>query len=218
MTRADGVKTYHQMHLRVLSPLQGTAAQWQDQPAMKHSLTLCGVIVAQLLLSPTLSQALPGHWQPRETGLTTTLNGIAYGGGIFVAVGDQQTILSSSNACTWTLRRQNSALPRPFRGVTYGNGLFLAVGSREALIYSSSDGLHWQSAIYNVEDRDLNGIVYAKGIFVAVGYDSTVPSSYILTSTNGAIWFAHLLKPLNQRLNAVAYGNDGFVAVGTGGT
>src|SRR4051794_40309060 len=104
---------------------------------MKHSLTLCGVIVAQLLSSSTLSRALPGHWQARETGLTTSLNGIAYGAGIFVAVGDQQTILSSSNACTWTVRRQNSASPLRLRGVTYGNGLFVAVGSREALVYTS---------------------------------------------------------------------------------
>jgi hypothetical protein len=150
--------------------------------------------------------------------VNTTLNGITYGGGSFVAVGEDQTILSSSNAISWTVRSRTPGVSRAFRGAAYGNGRFVAVGNRDAFVYSSTDGVNWRSAVSNVQDRELNGVIYANGLFAAVGYDATVPCSYILTSSTGHAWSAHLLKPLAQRLIAVAYGNGRFAAVGSGGT
>jgi hypothetical protein len=48
-----------------------------------------------------------------------TLNGVTYGNGIFVAVGGDGTIITSSDGKTWTSR--SSGTSEWLNGVTYGN-------------------------------------------------------------------------------------------------
>eukprot|EP01034_Spumella_vulgaris_P009079 gene9079-biopygen7959 len=70
-------------------------------------------------------------WQPRTSGVTVPLWSVAYGDGQWVAVGEQGTILTSTDGATWTPR--TSGFPaRWLVGVGYGtpngNGLWVAVG------------------------------------------------------------------------------------------
>jgi hypothetical protein len=53
------------------------------------------------------------------------LRGVAYGNGLFVAVGDRGTILTSPDGVNWTERTSGTNW---LFGVTYGNGTFVAVG------------------------------------------------------------------------------------------
>jgi hypothetical protein len=54
------------------------------------------------------------------------LTAVAYGNGLFVAVGKWGAILTSPDGETWT--EQASPTGNPLFGVTYGNGTFVAVG------------------------------------------------------------------------------------------
>jgi hypothetical protein len=51
---------------------------------------------------------------------------VTYGNGLFVAVGEDGTILTSPDGVTWTQR--TSGTSNWLNGVAYGNGLFVAVG------------------------------------------------------------------------------------------
>jgi long-subunit fatty acid transport protein len=75
-------------------------------------------------------------WTLRVPGFND-LNGVAYGNGLFVAVGgsyDSSTILTSRDGVGWTVR------PSPTRdflqGVTYGNNTFVAVGQYGTILTS----------------------------------------------------------------------------------
>ena len=62
------------------------------------------------------------------------LFGVAYGDGLFVAVGDRGIILTSPDGVDWTA--QTSGTDHDLNGVTYGDGLFVAVGDRSIILTS----------------------------------------------------------------------------------
>ena len=53
-------------------------------------------------------------------------NSVAYNGGLYVAVGDFGSILTSTNGSEWT--SQISGISTPLHGVTFGKGKFVTVG------------------------------------------------------------------------------------------
>ena len=59
---------------------------------------------------------------------------VTYGGGMFVAVGNAGTFLTSPDGVNWT--RRESGTGQPLFGVTYGNGTFVAVGYNGTIIQS----------------------------------------------------------------------------------
>ena len=73
------------------------------------------------------------EWTLRKQG-SSSLMGVAYGNGRFVAVGRRGTILTSSDGVSWTER--SSGTSQDLHGVTYGNGLFVAVGSGGTILTS----------------------------------------------------------------------------------
>jgi len=115
------------------------------------------------------------NWHVRGAGLTTdTLTGIAYGNGIFVAVGRMNTVLTSPDGINWT-KQQLPELHHfvHIEGITFGGGLFVAVGvlqdsfgyPRGTVILSSPNGANWTATFKNVG----LSIAYGNGKFVAVG-------------------------------------------------
>jgi hypothetical protein len=82
-------------------------------------------------------------WTQRTSGTGNDLIGVAYGNGLFVAVGDDGTILTSPDGVSWTQR--TSGTGNLLEGVTYGNGLFVAVG-KDGTILTSPDGVSWTAA------------------------------------------------------------------------
>jgi hypothetical protein len=150
-----------------------------------------------------------------------SLNGVAYGNGRFVAVGNGGTILTSPDGVSWTQRTSGTIYP--LYGVAYGNGTFVAVGgyfdyygfsdymSSASTILTSTDGVNWTRRTSGTDNR-LLGVTYGNGLFVAVGKDGT-----ILTSPDGVSW-TQRTSPEKRDLLSVAYGNGTFVAVGDWGT
>ncbi len=147
------------------------------------------------------------HWRnPLPQG--NDLNGVAFGNGIFVAVGKSTILTSSDNGATWTIRDAGFSewyAGGWLTGVTYSNGVFVAVGWG-GLIITSSDGINWAKRNSGTNE-ELDGIGFGNGIFVAVGRGTILTSS-----DNGATWTARVSG--NPYLfSAVAYGNGTFVAL-----
>jgi hypothetical protein len=137
------------------------------------------------------------------------VNGVAYGGGKWIATGQDTTswsgLFSSSNGISWT--------PIPGldywigNAVAYGNGKWIAVGVDAT--YESSDGISW-TPIGALGGWNGKAVAYANGKWVAVGIGS---SNMYVSSDNGTNWTA-VNNVFNTSGYAVAYGNGNWVAVG----
>src|SRR6202162_2178044 len=68
------------------------------------------------------------------------LNGAAYGGGVFVAVGSAGAVLTSRDGSSWTPRFPNTRSDL-FDGA-WGGQLFVAIGAGGAA-FTSPDGVFW---------------------------------------------------------------------------
>jgi len=65
-------------------------------------------------------------WTQRTSGTGNELEGVAYGNGRFVVVGEGGTILTSPDGVNWAA--QASGTGNNLEAVTYANGRFVAVG------------------------------------------------------------------------------------------
>lgn len=133
------------------------------------------------------------------------LNGICFGEGRYVAVGNLGTILISPDGRNWLA--QESGTQTDLRDVAYGDGVYVAVGDIGAVL-TSTDGRNWAEQ-YSPWFFNLRGIAWGNRQFVAVGDDTA-----ILVSTNGADWELTAMGSLP--LLDVAFGAGRFVALGGG--
>lgn len=133
------------------------------------------------------------------------LNDMAYGEGVYVAVGENGFILRSTDGETWS--RVNTGMDDNLYGVAYGGTNFVAIAGGPVL--ASPDGLHWteQDLPANVYAYDL---IYAEGVFVARGSDR------VYLSTDGTEWTEYATGATSTQ-SGIAYGNGLFVIVGYGG-
>ncbi len=130
-------------------------------------------------------------WILRNSGTTSSINGIAHGAGQFVAVGGGNNrgniILTSRNGTDWAI--QNSDSDVPLAKVAYGNGVFVSVGGSFSagetnLILTSSDLTQW-TIRESPTNSPITDVVFGNGIFVAVA------GSAALTSSDGIAWVLH---------------------------
>jgi hypothetical protein len=159
-----------------------------------------GVVNVSVTPAGPLDQWRRVHPAPQNE----VLYDVSYGNGRFIGVGENGTLVHSTNGIHWSATRmRGDAL---ISGITFGNGQFVAVGG--ANILSSTTGIGWSPAVGWTE-LELQSVIFANGRFVAVGGDS------ILTSADGLNW-AHAIVASGdyRRVMDVAYGNGVFVAVG----
>ena len=85
----------------------------------------------------------------------------------FVAVGDNGTILTSSDGTTWTkvtatYTSDNGSTETPsFNDVTYGNGTFVAVNPNGIILMSTDVTSSWHPRTSGTTN-DLNGVTYTE--------------------------------------------------------
>ena len=141
----------------------------------------------------------------------TGINAIAYGNGVWVAVGASGTLrTSTNNAVTWNTQTSNFGATT-INAVAYGNGVWVAVGSGGALRTSTNDGITWNTQTSNTTVI-LTTVAYGDGVWVAAG------SAGIRTSTNNAVtWNTQTSNFGATIINAVAYGNGVWLAGGVNG-
>jgi hypothetical protein len=153
-----------------------------------------------------------------------TLNGVAYGNGQFVAVGNapldngttglgaSNVIYSSSDGDNFTVCETVHLVggAKSFNDVTFGNGRFVAVGD-DALIQTSTDGKNWTYSQVNFGQK-LTGVAYGNGRYAAVGSKGVMLWSY-----DAKTWKKSDYLGISS-FNGISYVNGIFVAVGPNGT
>jgi hypothetical protein len=113
---------------------------------------------------------------------------VAYGNGLYVAVGWMGAIYSSTNAIDW-VRRSSGSLPW-LSSVAFGNGRFVAVGYPDnsgtaSNIFLSLDGLDWtQQRSGSATDTGsyIHSVAFGNGRFVASD------GAIVYSSAGGRTW------------------------------
>ncbi len=144
-------------------------------------------------------------WTLVTSNTTTDLTGVAFGNGVFVAVGADNTLLTSPDGAAWTTRSFGCQV-NPL-AIRFINNEFVAIGSTGGVV-TSPDGITWTSWLAD-SHNPLLGVVYGNNEFVAVGDNGT-----ILTSADGVNWTSRLTGT-TVTFTGIAYGGGTYVAVGT---
>jgi hypothetical protein len=153
------------------------------------------------------------------------LYSVAYGNGMFMAVGRGGRIIASLNGVDWHLLFNN--IESSFfsnvniTSIVFGNGAFVAFTSvinNRRLILTSTNGSIWN--IYEGVPLNPNismiALTFGAGVFSIIGLDHTISESVFMVSPDGKNWDT----AYNYRTwwaSDVTYGNGMFVAVGRGG-
>lgn len=143
-------------------------------------------------------------WRRQNSPTNRSLKDVAYGNGLFVAVGSYGIILTSTDGTYWT---KQATLGRGLKAVVYGGGVYVAAG-RDEKIYSSTDGVSWTQRFQGTATRFIWDLCYTDPGFVAVG-----DKGRIITSPDGKSWSsAH--SPGRAAFFGVSYVENKVVAVG----
>lgn len=136
-----------------------------------------------------------------------TLNGVAYGGGKFVAVGVNGRVLVSTDVTTWT---PVATLPTTaLNAVAFDAFQWVAVGNGGAL-FTSRDGVNWTQRNASTTNT-LRAIATVNNAWIATGDNGT-----IITSLDGVNWSVRT-SGVTQGLYAVAGTTGRYVAAGLTG-
>jgi len=155
---------------------------------------------------------------------TYTGRGVAYGNGIFVAVGladsPKSTIQYSLNGSNWLAINSGGF---SFNGtdqgqdVAYGSTLWVAVGtagSPRSTIQYSSDGSNWLGINSGGFSENYgNGVAYGSNLWVAVGTANS-PLSTIQYSSDGSNWSNAITNASQDNYGKqVVYGSNSWLAL-----
>jgi PKD repeat protein len=156
-------------------------------------------------ISITVWPPLTAPWARSSSPTEGDLYGVAAGDHRLVAVGDDNTIITSTDGLNWSADTV-SAPGSYFNVVAYGNGLFATTGDGGA-IFTSADGTNWTQQTSPTTDG-LWGMTFGNGLWVAVGDEGT-----IVTSPDGSHW-TEQTNGIAAWLENVTFDNGQFVAVG----
>ena len=183
--------------------------------------------IATVALLAVLAVAAPraatgcGPWEwvnPLPQG--NDLLGVTWGPGMWVAVGNAGTILTSPDASSWTIRA--TAADVDFQAVAWNGHELVAVGGRynpdssrwNAAVWTSTDGESWQPSLAPEAPLFVD-VTWDGAHFVAVATERSDfwLGSQIFVSEDGLAWLASSQR-LIERLEAVVARPGLRVAVG----
>lgn len=171
-----GTGVLHKEASGVTEPLYQAATD-SDGTQSTFKVVVVGTGGSILLSNRTDDQS--GTWAKVHTA-SRGLCGVAYGNGIWVAVGFGNTVLTSTNGSTWTARTGAMAAS-DWLWIEYGNGQFVAVGGATVngqaigTIMYSTDGITWTKGNPGTSNT-LQSVAYSPdlNIFVAVGNNGSI--------------------------------------------
>jgi len=156
-----------------------------------------------------LVSANGSEWIGRRLDTAATIDGIAYGNGVFVVVTDNGPIFTSRDGATWT----STPFQAPLTGICFGNGIFVAVGFG-GIILTSADGYDWTVQKNSENQNWLRAIAYGNGTFVANGYGFGAVGLVNLTSPDGVNWSSVDLTNACSTMEGLTFANGQFFLVG----
>jgi len=159
-------------------------------------------------------------WTPVTTSVQREMRDVAYGAGVFVAVGEEGAIETSPDGATsnWTTRTSGVA-PNWLYAVHWTGSTFIAVGQGDIL--TSADGITWAATATTPAGSPWFNSVDSNGSRWFVGTDrfSTVDSTVYYSDNSGATWSAPTGANLDPQ-DIVGIANNGagtVVAIGQDG-
>ncbi len=157
----------------------------------------------------------PEAWTRHDAPTTQHLNGVAWSGSRFVAVGVGGTIVWSVDGSAWTPATTVMPSSNFYIAVAYGGGQFVAVGTNGygthygAIIATSPDGETW-TARAAANSPGLGDVAFGNGRWVATGNLGSIEySDDGVTWANGPTAADHL--------DGVAFLGGQFIVVGHAG-
>jgi hypothetical protein len=160
---------------------------------------------------------------------TSTIYGITYAAGKFVAVGASGKMAYSTNGTTWTAVTDSKFSTDTINGITYGGSTgkekFIAVGGSlgSFTIAYSTDGINWTRISQRLSGSGLGGlnkVAWGGNKFVAVA-----DSGVMLFSIDGTYWAkidggtgtgkTQFDTNSSSRINDIVYASGRFLAVGS---
>ena len=187
-----------------------------------------GTILAGLLRGTAATSPDGVTWTPSAFAFSHGLRSVAYGDGLFIAVGSGLTA-TSLDGIVWSETLFGEKFPYQLYDVVYGNDTFVVTGNRGSVL-TSSDGAAWEGRSSGLSGVfSLRAIAYGSGRFVAVGdeyivrgefvtgegygTERPVTRSAIIASQDGVSWDVQYTST-SQELRDIVYGNGLFVAIG----
>lgn len=148
----------------------------------------------------------------RPTVPFTTWNSVAYGKGLFVAVGNGSVMYATVPTGTWS---SATSIPGSWSSVAFGYynfgvPVFVAVARNSHYVMWATDPTGTWSAAASPQTGVWNSSTYGNSLFVAV---STQPPYVMWASDPTGTWLT-ATSPQTAGWNSVTYGNGMFVAVG----
>ena len=195
------MRDYHYM-ASFQSPQGASTLRARESSLLKHLAVF--VALALTLMAPLRAQE---SWSATASPTLQNLWGVASGAGLFVAVGDNGTILTSPDGLAWTARA--SGTTNWLVGVAFASNQFVAVGDKGMLL-TSPDGLAWTPRTSGTTER-LNAVAFGNDRWLAVGeHGANVSSADAIT------WASHPAVA-SEWLRGLCFAYGGFVSVGQGG-
>lgn len=136
------------------------------------------------------------------------LRGVAYGDGVFLAVGGDQNsmVMRTTDGVNW----EEDLAPfggQWLGGAAYGNGRWIAAGGVGFAIYSDDGGLNW-SELEGLPFSHIRTMAFADGTFIGTGDDGL-----IITSSDGES-FTERRQDGAVRLDYLDWAGGTWVAAG----
>ncbi|MDB6120983.1 MAG: hypothetical protein JWO08_4764, partial [Verrucomicrobiaceae bacterium] len=205
-----------------LAAISQAGLTWAATSSTSVSVNLNGIIFAKgayyavgesgtILLGTVNDTTSTVAWTPISSGSTNTLQSIAYNGSLFLAVGNNGTVLSSPDGVFWE-DLNPGGLP-DLTGITWTGSQFIVVGAGGTILTSPDGGVFTKQAVSI--SNNLNDVVWTPTGGYAVGAGGVILGS----SANGVTWTL-LNSGTSQDLKDIAWNenNGRLTAVGTGGT
>ncbi len=149
-------------------------------------------------------------------GGTPTIAGVAYGNGVYVAVGGTASAYSSATGSLWTTRTIPTLGSGTYSALAYGNETFVAITTGNVETAISSNGNSWSAGGNLPTSSTWNSIAYGNGRFVAIASGTR---NVAVSTDKGTTWVLSANQlPSSATWTRVAYGQGLFFAISSGGT
>lgn len=157
-----------------------------------------------------LASTSTNTWTVAADTATGIFNAVAYGAGLYVAVGNGGIVYTSPDGITWTSR--TSGTVTNLTGIAWSGAEFIAISSTVAI--RSTDGMSWSSAGTNGGVR----MCYSGGVFIVFN-----GSTIIRVSTTGEEWINNTIATADSMMctstGAMVYGSTnsmGYIITSSG--
>jgi hypothetical protein len=175
-----------------ISTSTNNGATWTARNSTVTVQLLCGIYGGGKFVGGGGGNALVGGTVVRSTdgitwasatawGTGVGLTGIAYGNGMYVAVGQNGRVAYSTDAITWTIGISQFGTSAIIC-ISYANGIFM-IGGANGKIATSTDGITWTLQTTGITDT-IYGVGYGNGQWLA----TTDAITNISSTNNGVTW------------------------------